>query len=113
MSDREAFYDANISPVLLELMESCRREGLSMVAFVEWAPGAGGRSVCLQPGSSIGVRLVELARQANGNVDALILAIMRHATKHGHSSLCLAQLGIPPSPVEGVSVPPGEGATLQ
>lgn len=94
-SEREAFYDAEIAPALLALARRCEAEGLSIVAVVEWEPGETARTVALQQRSSLGIRIVELAAQARNNVDALIMALMKHGREHGHSSICLAGLGVP------------------
>lgn len=37
-------------------------------------------------------QLQEMAKKANGNVDTLIIALMRHARKHGHQSIYLTTL---------------------
>lgn len=97
--DREAFYDAEIAPALLALGKKCQDNGLSIVAEVEWLPGEGGTTATLQSGSGVGIRLVHLAAKARGNVDALILALMRHGKEHGHSSACLKLLGVEPSAI--------------
>ena len=100
-SDREAFYDREIAPALLDLGRHCMEHGLNFLAVVEWSPGEQGRTGFIGPDAGLGICLAEVAARANGNVDSLIIAIMKHATKHGHSSLCLAQLGVPASPADG------------
>jgi hypothetical protein len=105
MSDREKFYDDEIAPALLDMAKRCAERGMSMVAVVEYEPGTDeddigstGETVSLQPGSGFKMRLIEAAIQAHGNADALIMALMRYATEHGHSSICLQQLGVPLMP---------------
>lgn len=97
-SEREEFYDRVIAPALKGLGEECRANGLSFFACVEWAPGEGGRTVSFNPPVGLGIRLAEAAAASNGNVDGLIMAIMRHARVHGHGSACLTVLGVPTSP---------------
>lgn len=97
-SEQEQFYDAHVAPVLLRLGRECIDKGISFVAVAEFAPGQSGRTVLLQPDCGFALRLVELSARAEGNVDRLILALLKHAREHGHSSLCLAQLGVPPTP---------------
>jgi hypothetical protein len=48
----------------------------------------------------LALMLADCAGQANNNVDSLIMAIMRYARKHGHSSACLHILGVPTQPKE-------------
>lgn len=92
MSKAENFYDREIAPALLKLARKCEDHGLSMVAVTEWEPGETGRTVCLSEASGVGIRIVELSAKATGNVDALILALMKYGRDHGHNSVCLKLL---------------------
>jgi hypothetical protein len=96
--EREAFYDAEIAPALLALGKKCQDSGLSFLAVVEWEPGETGRTSCFAEGAGIGMRMTETAAKAAGNIDSFMFAMMRHAREHGHSSMCLAQLGVPTKP---------------
>mgnify|MGYP001609518279 CR=1 FL=1 len=98
MGEKEAFYDERIAPELLRLAELAQEAGIGFVAMVEWEPGEGGRTVALPKGASVGIRMVEVAMRARGNVDALFIAISKYARQHGHSSLYLHRLGIPHQP---------------
>ena len=98
MTDGEAFYDVDVAPVLLDLARKCQNAGVSFLAVAEWQPGEQGRTCSLSPNSGFAIRLAEVAAKSNGNVDALILAIIRYAEEHGHSSMFLQQLGVPPIP---------------
>lgn len=97
--EREAFYDSEIAPGLMGLAKKCQDNGLSIAAVVEWDPGETGRTVALAANAGFGLRMTEVAIRSAGNVDALIMALMKYATEHGHSSMCLKQLGVPTSPV--------------
>jgi hypothetical protein len=90
--EREQFYDPEIAPTLLELARKCQDNGLSTVAMVEWEPGETGRTACPAAGAGVGIRMAELAMQARGNVDSLILALMKYGKEHGHSSVGLRLL---------------------
>jgi hypothetical protein len=92
--EREAFYDAEVAPALLTIGKKCQDNGLSFIAVAEWAPGETGRTGCLAEGAGVGIRITELAAQAAGNVDSLILALMKYGREHGHNSMCLHQLGV-------------------
>lgn len=94
----EAYYDEHIAPKLLALAKECEEQGMSLLAVCEWEPGESGRTVSLRVGSGVGIRIANLAAQANGNVDSLWMAICRYAREHGHSSFMLAKDGIPTTP---------------
>ncbi len=93
--EREDFYDREIAPALMELAGKCQSNGLSMVAMAEWAPEGSGRTAALVENSSFAIRMAEVAIKSRGNVDSLIMALMKYAGEHGHSSVCLKQLGVP------------------
>jgi hypothetical protein len=90
--EREQLYDCEIAPALLELASKCQDNGLSLAAMVEWEPGETGRTAALAAGSGFGIRMVEAAIRASGNVDSLIFALMKYGREHGHSSACLQLL---------------------
>lgn len=99
MSDAsEAFYDTEIAPALKGIAERCKANGLNFLAVVEWEPGELGRTVNFTPPVGLGIRLADVAAASNGNVDGLIIAIMRYAREHGHNSICLSTLGVPLTP---------------
>lgn len=100
-SDRERLYDETIAPALLEVMNQCRSAGFSLVAFVEYEPDHYGTSLAKAPAATFAVNLVHTAARSNGNVDTLLIALIKHALEHGHSSLILSQLGVPLSPERG------------
>lgn len=115
MSDKEIFYDQHIAPKLAELAKECEARGMPFLALVEWEPGEGGRTCVLPPGASFGIRMAETAARARGNVDSLILALMRYAGQHGHSSVCLSRLGVahaPPEASNSANQPPSAAPTM-
>ncbi|WP_439398758.1 hypothetical protein ACRQ5Q_15280 [Bradyrhizobium sp. PMVTL-01] len=97
-NEREAFYDAEIAPVLKDLAKKCQDNGLSLVAQVEWEPGETGRTVAIVEKSSFGIRMAEAAMRSNGNVDAFLLGVTKYAQEHGHSSMFLNLLNVPTTP---------------
>lgn len=108
-SEGEAFYDELIAPALSDLAQQCEKRGLGFFAVVEWEPGEWGRTITLPAQSGLGIRLANAAAQANGNVDSLILAIMKYAYEHGHSSMILYQLGVPMEPATRAALPQEDG----
>ena len=100
-AEREQFYDREIAPVLMDLADKCESNGLSLAAMVEWEPGETGRTATLSAHAGFGIRMAEAAMRSHGNVDALIMALMKYATESGHSSACLHLLGVPVVPNGG------------
>lgn len=96
--DREAFYDAEIAPVLLDLSKRCEDMGLSFIAQVEWEPGETGRTVSFAGDAGFGIRMAEAAMRAAGNIDSFLLGVSKHAQEYGHSSMFLNLLGVPTNP---------------
>jgi hypothetical protein len=103
MSTKEAFYDEHIGPELLRLGQLAEANGFSFAAVVEWLPGETGVTACVAADASFKMRLAEIGATCHGNVDALLIAIERYARQHGHSSIYLQRLGVPPRP-EGAAV---------
>lgn len=92
---KEELYDQQVAPKLLELSKLCSGLGLPFVAAVEYAPYCIGRTVTLPVDSGIAILMVDLAAQAHGNADVLIMGMMRYSQMHGHQSACLRILGVP------------------
>lgn len=88
-AEREAFYDAEIAPVLMDLARKCEGADLSFLASVEWTPGKSGETMSVRAGPGIGTKMVLWAMQAKGNADTLIMRMMRHGKENGHNSACL------------------------
>lgn len=92
--DRERFYDDHIAPTLADLARQCEANGLSLLAFCEYGDGYG-QTRMFAPDASNAMRLINAAGQANGNFDALALAIYHWAKAEGmvDTSLVLGLLG--------------------
>lgn len=101
LSEKERYYDEVIAPKLKELAELCHAKEIAMICQVEWEPGECGRTVTLPKGASWSIRLAETAMRAQGNVDSLFLACAKYAQIHGHNSLVMQQMGVPPEPTVG------------
>lgn len=72
----EQEYDDIIAPMLLEVAKKADALGMSLIARVEWEPGESGIT---QIGSmdSIGQRVTRLAAHCHGNIDAMLLGLLR------------------------------------
>ena len=97
-NERETFYDTDVAPAILAIARQCEERGLSFLTIIVWDPGEFGRTVSLCEGSGISIRLAYMVARAKGNVDAIIIALMKYGSEHGHNSICLSQLGVPTSP---------------
>ena len=82
MRTKETIYDEDIAPALLELAKRCEQNGFSLSAICEWEPGKSERTTTHSSDCSFGVRLVTASMQANGNIDALLKAILDYAGKN-------------------------------
>jgi hypothetical protein len=98
MTGKEKYYDEALLPKIVDLATACEEQGLSFLALCEWEPGEYGRTVVLQQNCSPAFRMADAAARATGNIDSFLLAMKRHAITNGHSSLYLANLGIPEVP---------------
>jgi len=94
--EREAYYDAEIAPVLMDLGKACEERGLTLLAMCQWAPDEGGSTKGVPAGQrDCHVRSVMYAMEAKGNADLLFMALARDAKEQGHSSAVLKMLGVP------------------
>lgn len=98
--DNEAFYDAEVGPVLLDLARRCEARGIGFVASVEFAPGSFGTTANVPAQKSDGGMLTALAAKAMGNIDSLAIAWGRRikAQRRPHGSIVLLNLGLPTTP---------------
>jgi len=90
--DNETFYDDEIAPVLLALAKKCEERGMAFLALVEYEHGKTAETLTRPAGTGIAFLMTETAAKAQGNFDALVNAVRRHAAKHGHNSAYLSIL---------------------
>jgi hypothetical protein len=72
----EQEYDDIIAPILLEAAKKAEALGMSLIARVEWEPGESGITQ-VGPMDSIGQRITRFAAHCHGNIDAMLLGILR------------------------------------
>jgi hypothetical protein len=73
----EKQYDEIIAPMLRDVAMKCDEMGMALVARVEWKPDESGITQIGNLEASPAQRITHLAAHANGNIDALCLAILR------------------------------------
>lgn len=104
---KEQIYDEKIHPLMTQIIEICQDAGIDFIASFELGlvpstvDGEDRTVVPLHVQTYINKaqvpRLIfmDMARQADLNMDSLIIGLMKYARRHGnHSSMCLHQLGI-------------------
>lgn len=93
-SGNEAFYDDEIAPALAKLAARCGARGMSLVAVVEYEVGGVGITRQQQERTGPQFSLAAAAAWARGNIDGLILALLKghRAVSGGSGSLFLSQI---------------------
>lgn len=72
----EQQYDDIIAPMLADVALKAKELGMSFVARVEWEPGESGITQ-IGPMDSIGQRITSYAARCNGNIDAMLLGLLK------------------------------------
>lgn len=101
----EEIYDKEIAPALKKIADRCVELKFPFLASIEYDRGLeGGIGMTeYRPADRPSAQqlLVHYASRCNGNVDSLIMAIIRDAEKHGHTSAYLRILGVNERPDGG------------
>lgn len=73
----EQEYDDIIAPMLAEVARKAHELGMSLIARVEWEPGESGIT---QIGdlSSIGQYMTQMAAHSHGNIDKMLLTLIKN-----------------------------------
>ena len=80
--DNEAFYDADVAPVLADLAKKCQSRGMPLIAMV----GNQGDTYCtryMTDFKNCAMRIAYYVSKTRDNVDALFMAIEKDAEKYG------------------------------
>lgn len=75
---KEETYDQIVAPLLGQAAKACQEHGFSMIARVEWEPGESGITRIGDPKISVGQAMTWYAAHAHGNVDSMLLALIRN-----------------------------------
>lgn len=99
VEDFEEWYDSEVKDRLKAIGAACEARNLPFIALTGMDnAGSFGTILALPEGASFFFQVIHAAiRAAQGpgvNFDDLATFVMRHASKHGHSSMILKQLGI-------------------
>ena len=81
----ELFYDEQIAPVLMELAEKCRDNGLSMVASVQYGTEdrQRGDTYMLQPDAQLPIMMIKHCAATAPNIDSYLIGLAGYCKKHG------------------------------
>jgi hypothetical protein len=91
----EELYDTQIAPLLLQAANLCKEHKIPFIAVTEYNKDDFGCTKYLGENPSVTMLVLHWAYLAKDNVDNLIIALMRYAKEHGHSSVFLQRLGVP------------------
>jgi hypothetical protein len=85
VSAQEQFYDEYIAPVLKDLMEKCRENGLSMVAEVQFGPADEdrGSSFVMHPDASLAMVMIRHCAKTAPNIDGYMIGLTRYCAEKG------------------------------
>lgn len=83
LSDNEAWYDAEIAPVLADLAKRCNERGMSFIATVEYDEGKRGGTYYLTEGACLAMRMVYMCSASAPNVDSFLINLIRYCAKKG------------------------------
>lgn len=75
--EAEAFYDAEIAPALLAVVERCKELGFAFVAHVEWWPGETGITQHVPDEAGAQMHMTQIAAHSHGNFDKMAINVMR------------------------------------
>lgn len=81
----EKEYDDIIAPMLADVAKKAEELGMSLVASVEWEPNERG-STLIGPMTSVSQKLVKAATLCHGNIDAMIIGLMRSGVDFSQSA---------------------------
>jgi len=84
----EEFYDDEITPALTEIAKKCHEKGMNFLSTVEFEPNEIGTTAILE-NAGIEMKVSYLASKCAGNVDLLIMALLKDAKQNGHNSIYL------------------------
>ena len=94
--DNEEFYDREIAPVLLELMEKCLARDMAIIAVVEYKNGETGRTTGLPANASLPMVMINHCAKTVPNIDGYILGVAKYCRQNGislGSSIVMERMG--------------------
>lgn len=96
VGEDEAWYDAEIAPVLADLAKRCHERGMAFVSVVEYHPGDRARTVYMTEDAGLAMQMVNLAAATVPNVDCYVMHLRRLCQQRGQDmsgSIVLSKFG--------------------
>jgi len=95
--EREEFYDTRVAPLLIEARRDCFDNGMGMLAVTEARnDGVTAHTLSVPEGCGDTIKLLmhlsECIEDGEIKMDKAFMALIRHAQKHGHSSIIMQHL---------------------
>lgn len=116
-TEQEEYYDTSIAPLLKEAAVRATGAGIPLLCVAEWNPYHVGETWSGFPtnATSLEFAFVALAQKAHGNLDSLVIGILRYCRERGVSTaasiVAHRMLGTPQEPVPRVEGNASEHAT--
>ena len=79
----EEWYDAEVSPKLLELATACHARGLSFLANVEYAEGDRAETRLFTEDAGLEMQLLARLSDTAPNIDGFIIQVLRYLEQEG------------------------------
>lgn len=95
-TEDEAWYDAEIAPVLAALAKRCHERGMAVVAVVEYQPGDRAGTYYMTEHAGLAMHMLHFCAMTAPNLDAYVINLMGHCKNVGqdmNGSLVLRGLG--------------------
>lgn len=98
MKNKEQIYDAEISPLINQIIMICKEHKIPMFTTFQYSnegfcTTAGGKDST--PVFDNYMAMAQCVEDNGFNIDKYLIWVMKTAQKHGHSSMYLNQLGVP------------------
>ena len=100
MKDKESVYDEKIFPLMKEIIDICKANDIPFFATFQYKDDSFCTSYNLSghPALEFYEALHQSISDSGVNIDKFLRWVCREATKNGHSSMYLNQLGVPHAP---------------
>jgi len=104
MKDLEKIYDEQISPLMEQILDICKKNALPVFAEFQYSDDGFCKSIIDNPESHIMLTHLDVISQCieqdGVNIDKYMIWCTREAKKVGHSSMYLNLAGVPELPTD-------------
>jgi len=82
MTDTEKYYDEEIAPLLREIAEKCKDNGLSMVCAVEFNRNEIARTALLQKDKGLEMVMISHCAKTAPNIDSFMIGLKKYCNEN-------------------------------